>query len=50
MNWGLIKNIEITRKKPLIDVRNYGEREVNFALIYPNTYNLGISIWIYVNI
>jgi len=45
MNWSLIKKYKdlLEKETPLVDVRNYGEREVNFALIYPNTYNLGMS-------
>lgn len=45
MNWGLVERYKkiLYAEKPLLRIYNFGEKEVNFALIYPNTYNLAMS-------
>lgn len=45
MNWALVEKYrEILNKEiSLINVSNFGEREVNYAIVYPNTYNLAMS-------
>jgi radical SAM family uncharacterized protein len=45
MNWGLVERYKkiLYVEKPLLRIYNFGEKEVSFALIYPNTYNLAMS-------
>ncbi|HHU69905.1 MAG TPA: TIGR03960 family B12-binding radical SAM protein [Thermoanaerobacterales bacterium] len=45
MNWSLVEKYRelLNKEISLINVRNFGEREVNFALVYPNMYNLAMS-------